>query len=65
MFLQCFLDGPPCGRQITVMRVKEFIVKSTLVTMSNIVGTAGLVWRPAYWPGAMPDLRRYLRIVRV
>jgi hypothetical protein len=65
VFLQCFLDGPFKGQQITVMEVKEFIVKATLVAMRNIVGTAGLVFAAYVVAGAMPDLRRYLKIVRM
>lgn len=53
------------GRQITVTEVKEFVVKSTLVAMRNIVGTAGLVFAAYVIAGAVPDLRRYLKIVRM
>jgi len=47
------------------MEVKEFVVKSTLVAMRNIVGTAGLVFAAYVIAGAVPDLRRYLKIVRM
>jgi hypothetical protein len=47
------------------MAVKEFIVKATLVAMRNIVGTAGLIFAAYVIAGAMPDLRRYLKIVRM
>jgi hypothetical protein len=40
-------------------------VKSTFVTLRNVVGTAGLVFAAYVLAGAMPDLRRYLRIVRM
>jgi len=43
----------------------EKIVKSTLVAMRNVIGTAGLVLAAYVLAGALPDLKRYLRIVRM
>jgi len=40
-------------------------VRSTLVTVRNIVGTAGLVFAAYVLAGAVPDLRRYIRISRM
>lgn len=43
----------------------EKIVKSTFVTMRNLIGTAGLMFAAYVIAGAVPDLKRYLRIVRM
>jgi len=48
-----------------VRAAKESNVKSTLVAVRNIVGTAGLVFAAYVIAGAMPDLRRYIRITRM
>ena len=40
-------------------------MKSTLVAVRNIVGTAGLVFAVYILAGAVPDLRRYIRISRM
>jgi Family of unknown function (DUF6893) len=48
-----------------VRETKESDVKSTLVAVRNIVGTAGLVFAAYVIAGAMPDLRRYIRITRM
>jgi hypothetical protein len=55
--------GGDCHLEILVS--VEVIVKSTLITMRNIVGTAGLVFAFYVLAGAVPDLRRYLRIARM
>jgi ectoine hydroxylase-related dioxygenase (phytanoyl-CoA dioxygenase family) len=46
-------------------QIKEYSVKSTLVVVRNIVGAAGLVFAAYVIAGAMPDLRRYIRISRM
>lgn len=46
-------------------RGKERFLKSTWVTARNIVGTAGLAFAAYVLAGALPDLRRYLKIVRM
>ena len=37
-------------------------MKSTLVIVRDIVGTAGLVFAAYIIAGAVPDLRRYIKI---
>jgi hypothetical protein len=37
-------------------------VKFTLVAVRNILGTAGLIFAAYIIVGAVPDLRRYIRI---
>jgi hypothetical protein len=41
------------------------IVKSTFIAMRNIVGTAGILFAAYVLAGAMPDLRRYVKISRM
>lgn len=53
------------SRYSLVRETKESNVKSTLVAVRNIVGTAGLVFAAYVIAGAMPDLRRYIRITRM
>jgi hypothetical protein len=45
--------------------IVESTVRSTFLTMRNILGTAGLVFAAYVLAGAVPDLRRYLKIVRM
>lgn len=40
-------------------------VKSIFATVRNIVGTAGIAFAVYVLAGAVPDMRRYLRIVRM
>jgi hypothetical protein len=43
----------------------ENIVKSTFIAMRNIVGAAGILFAAYVLAGAMPDLRRYVKISRM